>query len=432
MRTRILLGIFSLSLLFAACSKKDKPGDPEDDGNIDIETKELITLKAPTVGQLVSKSIGSGGGTFQSEDGKVTVTVPAGAVSTNTAFGIQTVEPTLSKEDGDNKLNYRLTPHNVTFAKPIVLEFSYDGTIAEVNEDVLEVAYQDEAGYWHALPTALNKSAKKLTVTKTSFSDFEFYEKYELMPASPSVRKNQSIAFLVGVLLSKKPDENEPAPGYDDLLTPLLPEFTLGNSVYQYINNRSVKAVKNWRIIAGEGSIKKRDFNSATYSSPASIPVTKTATVEVTLEGLKGPKDTTAPGGYRAMGNLILRKSIALLADEYMIVSFGGNSYTIPNPQVSVTTSSATVTGNTGSGIQVSIFYYGVKKGFFPIGKQGEPGKGFLSLVINNKVYQSLFFQCTNTSTIPVYSNGKLQLEDDIKPKGGGCERLFFGSGLYL
>src|SRR5687768_15033479 len=101
-----LLWMLVAFFFFISCKKTSKENGPS---NFEPE----LTAKGQPVGLPVTKSIDASGGTLSSPDGKLTITVPAGTVSSATTFSIQPITNTLQ----DNKPAYRLLPEGITLAK---------------------------------------------------------------------------------------------------------------------------------------------------------------------------------------------------------------------------------------------------------------------------------------------------------------------------
>src|ERR1700733_6919046 len=88
MRKYIIIPGLTVIFLFAACKK-----------TIDSLTNQLQTVTqqpattsiGSATGNAVSKTIGSSGGSITSEDGKLELIVPAGAVNSDTVFSIQPI-----------------------------------------------------------------------------------------------------------------------------------------------------------------------------------------------------------------------------------------------------------------------------------------------------------------------------------------------------
>lgn len=120
------------------------------------------------LGKLVTSAIGASGGTLVSDDGQLTVVIPAGAVAAPVDF---TVEEITNTAPGGQGNAYRIGPAGTLLAVPATLTFkaSYPGTTL----DSLTIATQDAVGYW-LKPEAVTRDAVAQTVaTSTShFSDW--------------------------------------------------------------------------------------------------------------------------------------------------------------------------------------------------------------------------------------------------------------------
>ncbi|WP_295128796.1 hypothetical protein [uncultured Chitinophaga sp.] len=305
-----------IAMLAASCDKKNNDGPAE----IPEDMEEVITAKPMPLAAAVTKVIGAEGGTLSLGNDSVKIVVPAGAVSSATTFSIQPVENTLQQSDG--KVSYELLPHDVNFSKPISVSFKYAADLS-MNEDVLMVAYRDEAGKWRDLPTALDKTNNTVTVEKSSFSIFEIYEKIFLMPVKDQVAPGEYTEVLLGTLFS--------SPNQDVLLAPLTPSFQNGNELYEVIRTGQVTKIKNWRIVTGPGSIEvANDMKSkALYTAPTTMTkLTDKALIEVTLEGVRPVKDPKAPGGERLTGLLIIRTEVDIMAG-YIRLQYNGKEYVL-------------------------------------------------------------------------------------------------------
>lgn len=174
---QILILLLILTVLNFGCSPK--------------ATDEALVIFPPTEigtpeGLKVTKEIGSAGGTLASPDGRLTLTVPQGALTETVAFSIQ---PITNKAGGGIGSAYRLEPDGKTFATPLQISVRYDdkdleGTVPEA----LSLAYQDEKGAWRAQKSAkLSQDARTLTVSTTHFTDFAFLARVRLFPSQSTV-----------------------------------------------------------------------------------------------------------------------------------------------------------------------------------------------------------------------------------------------------
>jgi hypothetical protein len=176
-KTGIMLVIGLLlvvSLSFSSCKKGGSPnsggaGTGIGGGN----GKPAITPVGTPTGTPVSKSIGSAGGTLMSADGKLLLTIPAGALGVNTNI---TIQPVTSTMPGSLGLSYDLQPNGTKFAVPVTLRFHYDSTLAaDQDPDFLFVAYQDSSGAWKGDATQRDIDTVAKTTT-LSVSHFTIYD----------------------------------------------------------------------------------------------------------------------------------------------------------------------------------------------------------------------------------------------------------------
>lgn len=304
--------LIAFLVLAGACKKNPKEdAGPDGDGilrEIPADMKPLVTPKPASIGDAVTKVIGAAGGTLSSEDGDIAIVVPAGAVSTATTFSIRPVENTLTP-GSQTKTSYELLPHSVTFAKPITIIMNYDMDAYENTADGLQVAFREEStGKWKSLPTTLNKDEGSLTVEKSSFSVFEFFERYRLMSNRDALNAGETAVLAVTTFHSYIPKEEtnpKTSEGADELLAPLVPQFDSDGKYYQTIKGPKPKA-SNWRIVEGPGKLSAHnsDYNRI-FTAPSPLTASL-AIVEVTLTQIPPIKDTKAPGGVRNGGEVKL------------------------------------------------------------------------------------------------------------------------------
>ena len=304
--------IWALALItLAACKKKSSheapgPGTPPPA----ITGKPFTTSKGAVAGNPTTAVINAAGGNLQTPDLNVSITVPAGAVNGNQTFSVQSVSNTLRP---DKPLNaYRILPENVNFNKPVTVTLRYNAReLTSGAEEMLMLAWQDNNGTWHPLPTTLNKINHTVSAQVTHFCDIAFYEQFELFAAKTRVQAGQELALRVGV--------QEISVNHDSLLAPLqhrIDDNGFGRAVarnYSMLHDKYAARATGWKVSSGPGEItvQKNPFNldgNAVYKAPATVSAITDAEVEVTLEGLLGLKDPAAPNGTRKPEKLVLRK----------------------------------------------------------------------------------------------------------------------------
>ncbi len=154
-RARVLLaGVLAL----ASCVPRQQPdGPPRYPAGAAIAGTARMTTVDPATGASLA-----------SDDGVLTINVPAGAVSAPTTFSIQGIVNTAP----GTGTSYRIGPVGVSFAQPVTLTFrpAFTGSTSVAG---LTVMTRDPAtGYWTAVQQNLvvDAVAGTLTVTVTSFA----------------------------------------------------------------------------------------------------------------------------------------------------------------------------------------------------------------------------------------------------------------------
>lgn len=320
-----------------ACSKDDgKSGKPPGEEPQDVDYLEYA--HGEPVGQEVSKRIGPAGGTLAMPDGKISIQIPEGAMHTATEITIQPVTNTLPM--GSGAVNYKITPENVQFSKPVTIQFKYDeadldGTIP----DAMYVAFQNDKGQWFGkVNTAIEHTSKTLTVKTKHFSTWGKYQLFRLASQHQSLQAGESTELTV--FLSDTQDHIADSP--DDLIAPLL-------------DPKKYNARKNfsgWKIY-GKGKLKVDANNiGAQYTAPASIDKKSIATAEVTISNLFDKVEPDRPG---KSGKMILQKSIEL-APLMFGLTVDGKEIALTNLFAGSNGTNMVISGNNGNKeVQITI-----------------------------------------------------------------------------
>jgi hypothetical protein len=308
----VLLG----SLVWLACG--------DDDNASPQNTEPLITDVGTPVGDATSASIGAAGGSLQSADGRIKLTVPVGALTAATTVSIQPIsnEAPLGMGNG-----YRLLPEGTAFAKPVELSFQYDEDLLNgVAEDFLWVVTQADDGSWNAvLKSTVNADNHTVTVETTHFSDWSLgrFIDLSLTPSSSTllVGKTQQLK-ITGFAASGATEDDlvalAPVVDLDQELVPLTPIRPLENRLQDF-------RVKSWTLNGSSapvsnnnGSLTASDF-SATFVAPNKKPNPSMVAVSAQLEGndVKGNKTM-----YMVTSNISIISS-----DYYLLVTIDGQTY---------------------------------------------------------------------------------------------------------
>ncbi len=410
--------IFFACLFLAACSKSSK------EPNEELPGTPLQKARGATAGPLVSAAIGANGGVLATADGRVKITVPAGAVGANTTFSIQPIQNTLRPGKPDSR-SFRLLPENITFTQPITVELKYDpADLSFGTEDVLRVAYQTAAGFWKSVPAALNKTNHTLTVQVKHFCDFAFYNQFELFSNRDIATAGEKVSFAVGVVHV----DEEKTGDDDDLLAPLLhyiaSEFDHNSETsYTQLSNNYITRVKEWKVVTGGGNIVAKANGwgvngDAEYTAPTTITEVKDAIIEVSLEGTKPIPDPTAPGGFRKLGQLIIRKTIKLTPGDFVLAQFNGADVPLNDGALAIAGNGLTAIAATNNalGMGVSISVGAMSTGGFSC-ELPQPNSGKASVTFNYKlpngtavVAAGAYCEMQGTEAVTKYSSGTLNI----------------------
>lgn len=344
-------GLLVFTILLASCQKnKESQVKP---------LKPLVTERGTTTGTPVSKTIGAAGGTLTSMDGKLTINIPAGAINNNTEFTIQPVSNTLEPAMRDRA--YRLLPESVNFAKEIEITFHYnEDDFKNTIEDGLFVAYQTEEGSWKAMPTALDKPAKKLVVATTHFSDWTIVSSLYLDIYAPVLKPNQkSIIEIAGI----RPSE------FNGILGAIENDDDVGGTGLE---------IRNWKLVSGPGTLEVDETGQsrfADYTAPASAAPGTIATIQVELAGLILVSDPKAPDGFRRVSQMILVGDITLRGDTYMIGNFDGTKIMMTDVTALASNGVIYIAAHDQDGRSVELELFGTELRNYPCGKRFSNGK---------------------------------------------------------
>lgn len=248
---RITLALWAVlwMALLASCKKEnDITTEPVPPQPVGVATPVGTPDDQPASQQTISAN----GGTIESSDGRLKLTIPAGAVAAGQTFSIQSISNTNPLAVGPA---YRLQPHGVTFAKPITIAFEYtDEEIRNTIPEALGIAYQDDQNIWQAQGGAvLDKAAQTVKVTTTHFSDWSLFESIYMTTSATVVPVNGTAQLEVFTT--------------EDLLVPLTPgeQVPMGKKV-----SMAAKYIKEWKL-AGAGNLQTSGPN-ATYRAPGTVP----------------------------------------------------------------------------------------------------------------------------------------------------------------
>ncbi|MFT3826588.1 MAG: hypothetical protein QM731_21890 [Chitinophagaceae bacterium] len=281
----VLFCLTGISVLYSC--KKDSNNGPDEIPGAD----PVVTDKGAALGAAKTASIGTSGGTLTSDDGRLTITIPAGAFSATTTVGIQPLSNNSPMGLGNA---YRITPEGTTFAKPVTLTFNYDDALlGKVVEDFLWITSQQADGTWVGYRKSdVNTTGNTVSVQATHFSDWSMARFIDLAlnPAATVVTVNKSVALVVTGFL-KEEDAEELVP-----LTPIsstqIPVNQLDAAIARTERYLAFK-ITGWSLNGSDAPVSNSNGKlaangeSAIYTAPSKIPNPNKVTVSVSLETTK-------------------------------------------------------------------------------------------------------------------------------------------------
>jgi hypothetical protein len=229
--------------------------------------KSTTTAPATTTTPSGGSGIGPNGGTVTSTDGKVSLVIPAGALSSTQSIAITPKSDSNTCPQGLDA-GYDLTPNGLMFSKPAMLTLSYDTTIRAANAEFIGVASQEDTGGWYAWTGgSVDTIHRTVTVPITHFSGESQFLSFEITPATAVVFTGSSPVFELNQV---GPPANSPAGSQVALTNPFALESAL------------------WKLNGGTGNSSIGTLGNATgvnvtYNAPQQMPTPDLVTLSATI-----------------------------------------------------------------------------------------------------------------------------------------------------
>lgn len=155
-----------------------------------------VTPVGAPMGEARSLRIGPAGGSLQSADGALTLTVPAGALAGEQLISVQRIN---NHAPGARGGAWRITPEGLQSALPMTLHLQLgDDEFAGTALQALSIATQDTAGRWHAhVAPQRDAAARTLSVNTHHFSDWALLAGVQLQPGRAEVLAGQPLPLHV-------------------------------------------------------------------------------------------------------------------------------------------------------------------------------------------------------------------------------------------
>lgn len=311
-RLSLTLKCLVISILLVACGDSNDPSP--DLGK--VEADPVKTDRGVVTGPSVSQSVDASGGTVTSADGLLTVSIPAGALSTARVITIEPITNHVSLAVGGG---YRLGPEGTTFSQPVTLTFKYnDVMLGGKPAETLWITTQNTDGSWSAnIRSVVDEATKTVTAKTTHFSDWALgrFIDFGIAPQSHTLMVKASVSLaLVGFAHSEdSPDDLVPlTPIVDDGLEPLTPLTPIPPVASRLVQFR----VKNWSLnganapVSNSNGSLNANGNAARYTAPDKRPAGGTVAVTAELE-------TTNKEGNKQ--KLMVVSNITIIDSEYYL-----------------------------------------------------------------------------------------------------------------
>lgn len=285
---RILTMVIAIGLF--SCKKSEPVQQPAD-------AKGAIRPVGMPVADATIETIGSGGGTVISEDGKLEIDIPAGALTQDVDISIQPVKNTAA---GGLGFAYRLMPHGKQFQKKVTVRFRYGNNARRLsNKEALAIAFQDDKGIWTCVGGTENDTTHAAVSVQTDhFSDWGLIPSLELTPVVKTVGLSESVTLKAVQYVF---------PLSEDLVVKLEPATSANGGMPGRIDP---KYIVRWTL-NGPGTISGKGAE-AVYTAPSAKPAQKTATVACELN---------------VNGKQVLLISTLYLIDEGISLSIDGRDW---------------------------------------------------------------------------------------------------------
>ncbi|KAB7732839.1 hypothetical protein F5984_02500 [Rudanella paleaurantiibacter] len=252
MKTLLYL-LLSVWLCLSACRTEPNPiAEPDPTG-------EVTDMGEPD-GVALTQTISTQGGTLTTPDGRVRLSIPAGALDKPTAISIQPI--TNNTPNGVGQA-YRFLPDGLQFKKPATLTLAYtESDVADSDPEALGIAYQRANRVWYAVPgKQMNPQKREISVPMPHFSDWSLFESFHLV----SVSGGEGMFLDFGESMTLEVVEIAPLTGHTE--EPLA--IKTGGSG------------PKWSLI-GEGTLRPGGY-TATYTAPRTEPKQNPVTLSVEL-----------------------------------------------------------------------------------------------------------------------------------------------------
>lgn len=376
-KPRPVLLLAAAILFFASCKKSDT-----ESGTAPSPAPSTFVpvnyAKGTAQGTAVHKSIGASGGSISSDDGRLTIDIPAGAVNTPTDFTIQPISNTMPVGSAPA---YRILPAHTDLLKPVTISLKYtEADMDGCDEDALYLTDQDSAGVWKVLnKTNIDKGGRVLSAQTKHLNDFGFTGLYYLVTPKNTLATGETVRLIVKKIVV---DDNTA----DD-------ESAMGTSGQDTNEDDFAGWEKN-----GSGSMDASGKTSAGYTAPGTVDNSSGVEIRANLRNIKRSRSASAR-------MIALRTRINIQTENFMAGTYDGQPFNCTGVSASAGGGVLYVQGITATGKQILILVHGTDISTYPYGDAALEGKSEIRCNFVEDVYQTVHTPCTFPS-IPQYASG--------------------------
>ncbi|MGM9510912.1 hypothetical protein ACS5NO_24470 [Larkinella sp. GY13] len=405
-----LIGARPLFLCFVLWFGACKPAGQEPE---QASGPPAITEVGQSIGPLATKTIGPAGGTLTSTDGRLTLAIPAGALSAETALTVEPVENTAPNGVGRG---YHFGPEGTRFAKPASWTYHYQpGEFNGVGPVAIAVQQPDRS--WVLTQGARQDTANRTITTQIRhFSWWSLVTQYQLIPPADTMLINTKNNFEV-----QYTDYPGGFPKFDadgkDLLAPLGWILSAKPSVIKSITLNGQKSggdAGRFQMLPGA------DKTVIEYTSPDKQPARNPValTLELQLPGT---------GLFMLTSNIFIKPPITFQVEGREFKKIYGGASLLNSPQVGTWLQFIIHEQDSPNDKQHNITV-SVKKptvGGFPFGEQVE-----VSGIFPSQKHTGYVHSWVETDDSKQYANGKVIITN-IDRKNKLLEGSISGSLVY-
>jgi hypothetical protein len=227
---------------------------------------DSVTAIGKAIGEKITQEIDKDGGRIFSDDGRIELIFPEGALPKKKKITIQSVTNHTANGRGNA---YQMEPSGLQFQKPVTLIVHYSqeeliGTSAAFKG----MAWQDDRGKWQEIPEiALDTAARTITTQISHFSSYASFDKLVLKPEQARVKVEKSIQMEIHFVTSDLDN--------DIAMPPTIPAplWTVNGIDYGNTDVGRITPTSN--------------TNYARYTAPVSVPDQNPVAVSAVLKGLE-------------------------------------------------------------------------------------------------------------------------------------------------